>query len=152
MARRVFFSFHFEADIWRANQVRNCNVVAGADVAGFFDHSEYEEAKKKGDENVKRLIREKLVGTSVTIVLIGAETASRPFVQYEIAQSVERKNGLLGVNIHHLKDQHLNTSYRGPKPSVPWGTEFPTYDWDGDVERLAREIEAAGLRADRLRR
>ena len=48
MARRVFFSFHYDRDIWRANQVRNCNVVAGTDVAGFFDHSEYEEAKKKG--------------------------------------------------------------------------------------------------------
>ena len=29
MARRVFFSFHFENDIWRVNQVRNANVVAG---------------------------------------------------------------------------------------------------------------------------
>jgi hypothetical protein len=47
MARRVFFSFHYDRDIWRANQVRNCNVVAGVDVAGFFDHSEYQEAKKK---------------------------------------------------------------------------------------------------------
>jgi len=42
MARRVFFSFKYKGDIWRANQVRNANVVAGADVAGFFDHSEDE--------------------------------------------------------------------------------------------------------------
>lgn len=34
MARRVFFSFHYDGDVWRANQVRNANVVAGADVAG----------------------------------------------------------------------------------------------------------------------
>ena len=50
MARRVFFSFHYDNDIWRANQVRNANVVAGSDIAGFFDHSEYEEAKKAGPE------------------------------------------------------------------------------------------------------
>src|SRR5260370_40881835 len=101
MARRVFFSFHYDHDIWRANQVRNSNVVAGTDVAGFFDHSEYEEAKKKGKEAIKRLIRDKLVGTSVTVVLIGEETASREYVQYEIDQSIDRKNGLLAIYIHH---------------------------------------------------
>lgn len=152
MARRVFFSFHFERDIWRVNQVRNCNVVAGADVAGFFDHSEYEEAKKKGDENIKRLIRSKLEGTSVTVVLIGTETASRPYVQYEVAQSIARNNGLLGIHIHHLKNQNgVAEFFPGLAPSVPWGTDFPTYTWDGSIERLRREIEAAGARADRLR-
>lgn len=151
MARRVFFSFHFERDIWRANQVRNSNVVAGTDGAGFFDHSEYEEARKKGDENIKRLIREKLSGTSVTVVLIGSETASRPYVQYEVERSIAQGNGLLGVRIHHLRDQDGRTSTWGPAPSVPMGVEFPTYDWDADVRRFAREIEAAGGRADRAR-
>jgi hypothetical protein len=133
------------------NQVRNANVVAGPDVAGFFDHSEYEEAKRKGDEEIKRLIRAKLNNTTVTIVLIGTETAKRPYVQYEIDQSIARKNGLLGVYIHHLKDQNERTSQRGPKPAVPPIVEFPTYDWDGDLKRFAREIEAAGKRSDALR-
>ena len=148
MARRVFFSFHFEKDVWRANQVRNANVVAGPDVAGFFDHSEYEDAKKKGDEAVKRLINRHLENTSVTVVLIGTETASRPWVQYEVAQSIARKNGLLGIHIHHLKDQNGQTTLRGPKPSVPVGVVFPAYDWDGDLKRFRSEIEAAGERSD----
>jgi hypothetical protein len=152
MARRVFFSFHFERDIWRVNQVRNSNVVVGADAAGFFDHSEYEEAKKKGDEQIKRLIRGKLDGTSVTVVLIGTQTSGRPYVQYEIEQSIARNNGLLGIHIHHLKDRESKTDFfPGSKPSVPWGVEFPSYDWDGDVTRFRNAIEAAGLRADKLR-
>ncbi|MDL1957599.1 MAG: TIR domain-containing protein [Candidatus Desulfofervidus auxilii] len=28
MARRVFFSFHYERDVWRANVVRNTIVLA----------------------------------------------------------------------------------------------------------------------------
>ena len=52
MARRVFFSFHFE-DSWRANQVRQVNVVYGTDIAGFYDHSEYEE-EKRGPAAVRR--------------------------------------------------------------------------------------------------
>ena len=151
MARRVFFSFHFEKDIWRANQVRNANVVAGTDAAGFFDHSEYEDAKNKGEEAVKRLILRHLDNTTVTVVLIGEETASRPWVRYEIAQSIARKNGLLGVHIHHLKDQNGFTTARGVKPSVPAGIDFPAYDWDADLDRFRKEIEAAGKRSDSLR-
>jgi hypothetical protein len=151
MARRVYFAFHFEKDVWRINQVRNSNVVAGADRAGFYDHSEYEEAKRKGEDEIKRKIREKLKGTSVTVVLIGEETAGRPYVRYEIEQSVAQKNGLLGIYIHNVEDQNKKTTTRGAKPSVPFGTEFPTYDWDRDLDRLRREIEAAGKRSDKLR-
>src|SRR5213594_3556577 len=104
MARRVFFSFHYDRDIWRANQVRNANVVAGSDVAGFFDHSEYEEAKKQGNEGIRRMILKHLRDTTVTVVLIGTHTAERPWVKYEIEESVGRKNGFLGIYIHHLKD------------------------------------------------
>ena len=152
MARRVFFSFHFEKDIWRANQVRNANVVAGSDVAGFFDHSEYEDAKKRGEDAVKRLILRHLENTTVTVVLIGEETASRPWVRYEIDQSIARKNGFLGVHVHHLKDQNGSATARGPKPSVPAGTDFPAYDWDGNLDRFRTEIEAAGKRSDTLRK
>jgi hypothetical protein len=62
MARRVFFSFHYTRDIWRAKQVRMANVVAGADHAGFFDHSEYLESKKKGDKAIERMIHQGVPG------------------------------------------------------------------------------------------
>lgn len=155
MARRVFFSFHFKNDIWRANQVRMANVVAGPDVAGFFDHSEYIEAKKKGRDAIKRMIHRHLKNTSVTIVLIGEETANRPWVRYEIKESLAQNNGLLGIYIHHLKNQSSEFEFpflRPPKPQVPYGVEFPAYNWDRDLERFRREIEAAGLRSDALRR
>lgn len=151
MARRVFFSFHFDADIWRANQVRNCNVVCGPEVAGFYDHSEYEEAKRKGTDAIRRMILRHLERTSVTVVLIGSQTALRPWVRFEIEESIKRKNGLLGVHIHHLQDRLGMTSYRGLVPSVPLGMTFPTYDWDKNLARFSREIEAAGRRADAMR-
>ena len=153
MARRVFFSFHYDNDVWRANQVRNANVIAGSDIAGFFDHSEYEEAKKAGNEGIRRMILKHLKNTSVTVVLIGTQTASRPWVKYEIEQSIAQDNGLLGIYIHHLKNQDLQSSFfRGEKPAVPYGTDFPAYDWDRDLDRLRREIEAAGKRSDGLRK
>lgn len=105
MARRVFFSFHYEKDIWRASQVRNSWVTKpDREAAGFWDAASWEEIKKKGDEAVKRWIRDQLNGTSVTVVLIGTETSERRYVQYEIEQSWERNNGLIGVYIHNIKD------------------------------------------------
>jgi hypothetical protein len=97
------------------------------------------------------MILRHLENTTVTVVLIGAETASRPWVQFEIQESAKRKNGFLGVHIHHLKDPNHPPDPRGPVPAVPAGVVFPTYDWDYNLDKFRLEIEAAGKRSDELR-
>ena len=87
MARKVFFSFHYGRDVWRVNVVRNSGGVEGVSAAGFHDGSVWEETKKKGDEAIKKLIDSGLDGTSVTVVLIGAETANRTYVSYEMRKA-----------------------------------------------------------------
>ena len=113
MARRAFFSFHYKNDVWRANQVRNSWVTQGKEAAGFVDAADFEKVEKEGDEAVKRWIDKQLVGTSVTVVLIGSETCNRPYVQYELRKSYERGNGIIGVYIHQLKDKDGKTSTKG---------------------------------------
>jgi hypothetical protein len=130
MARKVFFSFHYERDIWRTNVVRNSGIVEGTAAAGFHDASLWEEAKKKGDADVKKLIDKGLLGTSVTVVLIGAETSKRKFVDYEIEQSIARGNGLLGIFISLIKDQNGNTDSQGPAPSRLITAGAPCQYWD----------------------
>lgn len=106
MARRAFFSFHYERDVWRASVVRNSWVTKpDREAAGFFDAGIWEEAKKRGDAAIKKLIDDALVGTTVTAVLIGAETSTRMYVKYEIDQSVAR-----GMRIPHtLRLQDVST-------------------------------------------
>jgi hypothetical protein len=130
MARKVFFSFHYERDIWRTNVVRNSGIVEGSAAAGFYDASLWEESKKKGDDAVKKIIDNGLIGTSVTVVLIGAQTAQRKFVDYEISQSIARGNGLLGIYISGIKDQKGNTDIQGPAPSRLTLASAPCYYWD----------------------
>jgi hypothetical protein len=72
MPRKVFFSFHYQRDLWRVNVVRNSGVIEGISAAGFHDQSLWEETERKGDDAVKKLIDSGLSGTSVTVVLIGA--------------------------------------------------------------------------------
>ena len=69
MARKVFFSFHYQRDLWRVNVVRNSGLIEGVAAAGFHDASLWEETKKKGDDAVRRLIDSGLSGTTVTVVL-----------------------------------------------------------------------------------
>jgi hypothetical protein len=117
MARRVFFSFHYQRDIWRVNQIRNIGEIVGSSAAGFHDASLWEEAKKKGDLAIKAMIDEGLKNTSVTVVCIGSQTAGRKYIDYEIKQSIARGNGLIGIQIHELKDKDGNTDSVGAIPS-----------------------------------
>jgi len=115
--RRVFFSLHYQRDIWRAQQVKNHWVAKETyTTAGFFDGSLEEKAKKEGNEAVKRLINKGLVGASVTCVLIGAETYNRRWVYYEIFKSIEEGMGVFGVRIHKLKDRTGKADNAGSNP------------------------------------
>ncbi len=162
MARRVFFSFHYERDVWRASQVRNCWVGRDREDSGFWDAASWESVKRQGDEAVKRWINQQLNGTSVTVVLIGAETSARPYVIYEIQRSYEVGNGLLGIYIHNIRDQYQRTDIIGYNPLSNVYVEqngrriylseiYTTYDWVTDVgyRNCARWIEDAATRAGR---
>src|SRR5215467_11451875 len=116
MARKTFFSFHYERDVWRVSQVRNSNVVSKEDQYGFIDAAEWESIKKKGDTAIQNWINDQLKNTSVTAVLIGAETADREWVQYEILQSWNRGNGIVAIWIHNIKDQNQKTDIAGRNP------------------------------------
>jgi len=158
VSRKIFFSFHYERDAWRASQVRNSNVVASEDEYGFIDAADWESIKKKGDAAVESWIGDQLKNTSVTTVLIGAETASREWVQYEILKSWNRGNGIVGIRIHNIKDQSQKTDVVGHNPledfkhpdGILLSSICKTYDWvtdDGRKNLGAWADEAAKIRA-----
>lgn len=135
MAHRVFFSFHYERDIWRVSQIRNSWFTHGSYYeAGYIDAAGWEAVKKGGDLAIKRWISDNLEGTTVTVVLIGSETAYRPWVKYEIMESIRRGNGLLGVYIHNVKS-NTDVPYdpMGGNPFIVLHLDgYATYDWVGD--------------------
>ena len=118
MAKRVFFSFHYQDVIdFRANVVRNHWMTKpDRENAGFFDASIWESAKKEGSIALKRLINKGLNNTSNTCVLIGSETYLRPWVRYEILRSVKKGNNIFGVHINSIKCKNGNTKLKGKNP------------------------------------
>ena len=48
MARKTFFSFHYENDVWRANIVRNSWVTKpNTEAAGFIDFADFDDALRQ---------------------------------------------------------------------------------------------------------
>ena len=113
MARKVFFSFHFDPDNVRASQVRNIGVIEKNPLAS---DNKWEEIKKGGDKAIQAWIDNSLVGRSCTIVLIGSKTAGRKWINYEIEKSWNDGKGLLGIYIHNLKDFKGNQTTQGDNP------------------------------------
>jgi hypothetical protein len=157
MARRTFFSFHYQPDVSRAWIVRNSWVTKVAqgvrEDAGFFDNSVFEAKKRESDEALKRFLREGLNNTSVTCVLVGAETCLRRWVRYEIFRSFMRGNGLLAIRVHTIGSLHSPSTPAGDNPfdclafTVSQGTvgfkEIKTTGWQpaSDVETMPlREV------------
>jgi hypothetical protein len=113
MARRVFFSFHYDKDGWRAGQVRN---IKKLEADNPVSDNEWEKVKKGGDAGIKTWIDKQMSGKSCCVVLVGAETATRKWVKYEIEESWKAKRGVVGIRIHKLLDQAKATSTAGPNP------------------------------------
>jgi MTH538 TIR-like domain (DUF1863) len=117
LARRIFFSFHYQNDIFRVNVVRNSDITKkDIDQSGYWDHSLWEETKKKGDQALMQLINSALSGTSVSVVLAGSATANRKWVVYEIVKGFEKGNGLITVFIHNIPGIDQRTSAAGSDP------------------------------------
>src|SRR6266481_410491 len=139
MAKRVFFSFHYQ-DVtdFRANVVRQHWLTKpDREAAGFFDASMWETAKKMGDTAVKRLINSALIGTSVTCVLIGSQTYGRPWVRYEILKSFREGKSMLAVHINSIRGRDQLTKPRGPNPMSFVGITFSA---SGDTGTLWEKI------------
>ena len=150
--RRVFFSFHYEADAWRAAQIRNAGGLDGNEPVS--DNS-WEQVKLGGDAAIKRWIDEQIASRSCVVVLIGANTADRKWVRYEIKRAWATDKGVVGIYVHNLKDRYGRPAPRGENPferltftntQIPL-TEFvkayeaPTADSQLVYRRITQNIE-----------
>lgn len=118
--RRVFYSFHYDQDAWRAGQVRNMGVVEGNRPATDND---WESVKAGGDRAIKAWIARQLHGRTCVVVLVGSFTAGRKWIEYEIKKAWSDGKGVVGIHIHGLQDRQGRTSHKGQNPfhSLPIG-------------------------------
>ena len=97
--RRVFYSFHYQRDVFRVELVRNMGVLE--DDAVTLPNP-WEEVRRKEHDDIKQWIDNTMIKCSCIVVLIGYETASRYWVQYEIENGWNKNKGILGIYIDKL--------------------------------------------------
>jgi hypothetical protein len=133
MARSSFVSFHYHRDYWRVQQILNMGALDGQTELPSQD---WEKVKAKGRAAVEDWIDEQMKYKQAVIVLIGQETAARPFVKYEIERAWAIKKPLLGIRIHGLKDKAQTTDAAGANPfsqfslgnGFTYASYVPVYD------------------------
>jgi hypothetical protein len=113
MVRRVFFSFHFDNDYWRTQQVRNMGTIEGQSLC---TPNQWEKVKRKGEAAVEKWIGDNISGKSCVVVLVGAETSNRHWVIEEIAKGWNAGKGVVGIKIHKLLDSNSLSSIPGSNP------------------------------------
>lgn len=111
--RQIFYSFHFDNDVMRVQQIRNIGALEDNKPVSAND---WEEVKKKGEASIKQWINDNMNYRSCVVVLVGEETSKRPWVKYEIQKAWEDRKGLVGIYIHNLKDPNTGTCTQGTNP------------------------------------
>lgn len=112
---KIYFSH--DLDEPRADIVRQHWVAQpGHEEAGFFDALTWGDATLAGPATIKRMLANALANTSITCVLIGPQTHGRRWVRYEIIESIQRRNLLVGVHVSGIPDQSRKTIRTGKNP------------------------------------
>ncbi len=113
MAKSVFYSFHYDRDAWRVQQVMNMGKLEGQPL---LSAQKWEEVKRRGEQAIKNWIAEQMKYKSAVVVLVGAQTSQRRWVKYEIAYAWDNRKPLVGVRIHGLADRDHRTDTAGADP------------------------------------
>lgn len=110
--RQVFYSFHFDNDVMRVQQVRNIGAIEDNKPVSV---NEWEKIRKS-DDSIKKWIADNMDHRSCVVVLVGKDTANRPWVKYEIKKAWKDEKGIVGIYIHNLKDPRDGKSSKGTNP------------------------------------
>lgn len=109
----VFYSFHFDYDVMRVQQIRNIGAIEGNSAVNA---NEWEQIKRNGKAAVQNWIDQNMKYKRCVIVLVGSQTASRPWVRYEIERAWNQGKAIIGIHIHNIKCARTGTCRKGANP------------------------------------
>lgn len=129
MTRRHVFISHHHADDAKVDQLTDLLERGGTDVRNSSvrmkpaNQRRMEEGRVK-DETIKRLLRMKISWASTVVVLVGRETHSRPWVNWEIEQTKKQGKRIVGVYAYGGTDAEKPKALeRYASTIVAWNTE-----------------------------
>lgn len=111
--KKVFYSFHFDNDVMRVQQIRNIGTVEDNKPVSV---NEWEQIRRGSDSSIEKWIDENMKYRNCIVVLVGEETANRKWVKYEIKKAWNDRRGLVGIYIHNLRCPRNGLGRQGQNP------------------------------------
>jgi hypothetical protein len=140
--RKVFISYHHRGDQAAFDQFTR---TFSEQYEVFYDNSLDGRIRSDDPEYINRQIREEhVVGSSMTIVLCGAETWKRKYVDWEIYSTLHHEHALLGIALPSAA--RVQNGVRVPDRFFDnWQSGFAEWmaSWPSDGTILRSTIEAA---------
>lgn len=158
MLRKVFYSFDFDNDVMRVQQIRNIGTIEDDKPV---QPNKWEEIKRGGKVSIENWINNNIARSECVVVLVGANTYKSDWVNYEIKKAWDDGKGLVGIYIHNLKDPRYGISSQGINPFekiglqngrklseyVPiYNPDFDAYNW---IAKYIDQIVEKGIESKR---
>lgn len=137
MRRRIFISYQHD-DIQQAKGFNLLRWNPNVDF-DFVGRHLLSPVDSKDPNYVRTKIREQLKGSSVVVVLIGQNTASSDWVDYEVREGMEDRKGIIGIRLKGAETAEV--------PPALTEAGVKVVNWDPDA--FSDEIERAALVAGR---
>ncbi len=151
--KQVFYSFHFDNDVMRVQQIRNIGAIEDNKPVSVND---WEQVRRGGNTAIQKWIDDNMKYKNCVVVLVGSKTADREWVQYEIKKAWNDGRGLVGIYIHNIKCPRNGICAQGKNPfdqftvngrslsSIVTCFNPSSYDAYGDIKNnLERLVEEA---------
>jgi hypothetical protein len=97
--------------------------------------NDWEKITSGGDVAIKKRIADQMSDRTCAVILIGANTAGRKWINYEIVKAWNDGKGLFGIHIHNLKNRQGMQSSKGLNP-------FDTITLGSGTKRLSNIVAA----------
>lgn len=82
----------------------------------ILNAQDWEEVKQQGNAAIEKWIDDQMAYKKAVVVLIGSDTANRPWVRHEIVKAWNAKKPLVGIRINGLADSSGKTDSAGENP------------------------------------
>ncbi|MDR6735416.1 TIR domain-containing protein [Sphingobacterium sp. 2149] len=102
--RNIFIS-HYEKDGKHVQSLKNRLLKSGQEVRNFsVDSTKHKDGRRPSDRVIARLLNIRIKACSTFICLIGPDTHSRPWVNYEIRKAFQEGKRVIGIYTHGNKE------------------------------------------------
>jgi len=129
MTRRHVFISHHHNDDKKVDELTNLLIKGGSDVRNSSVRMKPANERRMAEglvkeETIRRILRMKISWASTVVVLIGKETHTRPWVDWEITQANKQGKRIVGVYEHGGTDAEKPAALeRYGSAIVAWNTD-----------------------------